>query len=430
MNPSLRVGLLLLGLSVPAQAARSQDTAVLRCGRVIDALGGTPLTNAVILVQGDRITAVGQGTTVPPGAREVDLRAMTCLPGLTDLHVHLRHTNGRPLELSSADKALGILKNAQIMLQSGFTTVRDRGEPDAYYAPVAVKNAVARGDFEGPRMFVAPHMMSATGGHGDHSYLAPDLELEVPNRIIDGPDDVRKAIREEFKHGADWIKIAVTGGVMSAGDNPNVTTSSDEELRAAVEETHRHFKKITVHAIGTEGIKAAVRAGVDCVEHGLLIDDEGIRLMKERGTWLVPTIYVLNYVIDEGPKVGYREESIRKGKALREERDRRIRAAFAAGVKVGFGSDNIFPVKDSAREFAELVRLGLTPMQAIQAATVNAAQVLGIEKDLGTLQTGKLADVVAVAGNPLDNIRTLEDVKFVMQAGRVVKRQAQTSLTP
>src|SRR5205807_249650 len=165
-------------------------------------------------------------------------------------------------------------------------------------------------------------------------------------------------------------------------------------------------------------------------EHGLLVDDEGIRLMKERGTWLVPTIYVLNYVIDEGPKGGYREESIRKGKALREERDRRIRAAFAAGVKVGFGSDNIFPVKDSAREFAELVRLGLTPMQAIQAATVNAAQVLGIEKDLGTLQTGKLADVVAVAGNPLDNIRTLEDVKFVMQAGRVVKRQAQTSLTP
>jgi imidazolonepropionase-like amidohydrolase len=373
------------------------------------------------VVTGDRITALGPGVAVPAGAREIDLRAMTCLPGLIDLHVHLRGTAERALERSSADKALAILRNAQIMLRSGFTTVRDLGEPDVYYAPIAVKEAIARGDFEGPRMFVAPHMMSSTGGHGDSGDLAPDLQIQVPNRVFSGADDVREAIRQEFKHGADWIKVAVTGGVMSAGDNPNVTTMSAEELAAAVEETHRHGKKITVHAIGTEGIKAAVRAGVDNVEHGILIDDEGVALMKERGTWLVPTIYVLNHVIDEGARYGYREQSLQKGRALRVERDRRIRAAFAAGIKVAFGSDNIFPAAESAREFAEMVRLGLTPLQAIRTATVSAAEVLGIGKDLGSLEGGKVADLVAVAGNPLENIRLLEEVKFVMQAGRVVK---------
>jgi imidazolonepropionase-like amidohydrolase len=401
--------------------AWGQSVTAIRCGRLIDGRADAPVMNATIVITGDRITAVGVNAAVPAGAREVDLRQMTCLPGLTDLHVHLRGTTTKELETSSADKALLILKNAQEMLQNGFTTVRDLGEPDAYFAPIAVRNAIARGDFPGPRMFVAPHMMSSTGGHGDSGELAPDLALQVPNRVFGGVDGVRQAIREEFKYGADWIKIAVTGGVMSAGDNPNVTTVSAEELAAAVDETHRHGKKITVHAIGTEGIKAAIRAGVDGVEHGILIDPEGVALMKERGTWLVPTIYVLNHVIDEGAKYGYREESLRKGRALREERDRRIRAAFAAGVKVGFGSDNIFPVKDSAKEFAQLVRLGLTPMQAIRTATVNAAEILGMAPDLGSLEAGKLADVVAVAGNPLDNIQLLEDVRFVMQAGRVVR---------
>jgi imidazolonepropionase-like amidohydrolase len=412
---------LALALAGPASAQDGPAT-LIRCGRLIDGRADVPLTNASILIRGDRIASIGSGITPPAGARVIDLGGMTCLPGLMDMHVHLRGTATRPVEGASADKALAILKNARIMLDNGFTTVRDLGEPDAYFAPVSVKNAIARGDFDGPRMLVAPHMMSTTGGHGDHSYLAPDLAVQVPNRVLTGgPDGVRQAIREELKGGADWIKIAVTGGVMSAGDDPNVTTMSDDELAAAVDETHRHFKKITVHAIGTAGIKAAVKAGVDNVEHAILIDDETIELMKQKGTWLVPTIYVLNHVIDEGPRYGYREESIRKGRALREERDRRIRRAFAAGLRVAFGSDNIFPAKEAAREFAEMVRLGLTPMQAIRTATANAAELAGLARDLGTLETGKLADVIAVGADPLADIRTLEQVRFVMKAGRVIR---------
>ncbi len=415
---AIAVASLVLGWS-PGIA---QEATVVRCGLLIDGRRDTPIRNASVVVREGRIVEVGPTVTAPPGSREVDLRQMTCLPGLIDLHVHLR-AGSTPLGSSSADKALAILDNAQRMLRAGFTTVRGLGEPDAYFAPIAVRDAIARGTFEGPRMLVAPHMMSTTGGHGDHSYLTADLSIQVPNRVITGgPEGVRQAIREELKGGADWIKIAVTGGVMSAGDNPNVTTMSAAEIAAAVEETHAHHKKITVHAIGTDGIKAAVRAGVDNVEHGILIDDETIALMKEKGTWLVPTIYVLNHVIDEGAKYGYREESIAKGRRLRAERDIRIRKALAAGVKIGFGSDNIFPVEESAREFAEMVRLGLTPMQAVKTATTSAAELLGLDQEIGSIEVGKTADLIAVATNPLDDIRSLERVRFVMHRGREIKR--------
>jgi tryptophan 2-monooxygenase len=256
----IRCAIIAMVAAGPAPLS-AQAATVLRCGALIDGRAESPIANAIVVVRDGRVAAVGPAVAVPEGAREIDLRTMTCLPGLIDLHVHLRGTTVA-INASSADKALAILRNAQAMLRLGFTTVRGLGEPDAYFASVAVRNAIARGAFEGPRMLVAPHMMSTTGGHGDHSYLAPDLEVQVPNRVITGgPDGVRQAVREEIKGGADWIKIAVTGGVMSAGDNPNVTTMSAAELAAAVEETHAHYKKITVHAIGTDGIKAAVRAG-------------------------------------------------------------------------------------------------------------------------------------------------------------------------
>ena len=296
---------------------------MLRCGRVIDAVSDRPIENASILVRDGRIEAVGASVSVPAGAEEIDLGSRTCLPGLIDLHAHLtinpETLSSIDITRSSAARALDALRNAQTMLHSGFTTLRCPGEFDQFYSVVDVRDAINRGEFVGPRMLVAPHAISATGGHGDFNNLASNLAIETPTLIVDGADALRKAIREEFKHGADWIKLMATGGVMSAGDDPNVTTFSDEEFAAAVEEVHRHGKKITVHAIGAPGIKAALRAGVDSVEHGLLLDDEGAELFKERGAMIVPTLYVLNYIIETGEGVGFPAESIAKAVALQEE---------------------------------------------------------------------------------------------------------------
>jgi len=419
--------LFLSAMLVSAAAPADEATIALRCGRIIDVVAGRASGPATIVIRGERIESIGNAP-IPAGAAVVDLASMTCLPGLMDLHSHIEinpdSLTGSDLGRSSAERALDGLHNAQTMLQAGFTTLRDVGAFDRYYATVAIRNAITSGRAIGPRLFVAPHLLGPTGGHGDFNALAADLQIEVPTRVADGADEIRRTIREEVKYGADWIKVAATGGVMSAGDNPHHTAYTEEELRAAVDETHRLGRKITVHAIGTEGIRAAVRAGVDCVEHGTLIDDETIALMTQRGTCLVPTIYVANYIIDNGPQMGFPAESIAKGRALREARDKHLRRAFAAGVKTAFGSDTIFPHGDAAREFAELVRLGVSNAEAVRAATVNAAQVLGIADQVGTLERGKLADIVAVNANPLEDIRTLEQVRFVMKGGRIVKQVA------
>ncbi|MGH9846547.1 MAG: amidohydrolase family protein [Blastocatellia bacterium] len=402
-------------------------------GRLIDARSDQPLLNATIIIQNERVTAVGQNLPVPAGAEVIDLGQATCLPGLMDLHAHILYEQKASaaqnyLNRSSARKAFDGLLNARKMLRAGFTTLRDPGDFDAYYALVEIRDAIARGDFIGPRLQVAPHAITSTGGHADINDLAADHAVHAFGKVANSPDEMRKAVREEIKYGADWIKLMASGGVMSMKDDPRVQGFTDEELRAAVEETHRHGKKITVHAVGAGAIKSAVRAGVDSVEHGTLIDDEGIALMKARGTTLVPTLFVLNYIVEEGAQQGIPEENIAKGRSVLAERDPKIRKAFAAGVKVAFGSDTIFPHEWAAREFALLVKLGLTPMQAMRAATINAAELLGLDKELGTIEAGKRADLIAVAENPLDNIRVLEAVKFVMKDGRVVKNELTSPL--
>jgi imidazolonepropionase-like amidohydrolase len=419
----------ILSMAGPALVLASSlhaadQTPLVRCGRLIDGRGGPVATDVVVRVVADRIAGVEK---VEGGKADIDLGTATCLPGLIDLHVHLgleppSGSEDLGIRRSGAAKALTALHHAHVMLSSGFTTLRDVGEDDRFYGIIDVRDAINRGEFEGPRLLVAPHMISATGGHGDYNDLAPDLALDVPNLVVDGPDEMRKAIREELKHGADWIKLAATGGVMSSGDDPRSQAFSEEELRAAVEEAHRHFKKVTVHAIGTAGIKAAVRAGVDGVEHGILIDDEGIALMKEKGVWLVPTIYVLDYVIEEGERSGISPESIAKAKALQAERDRCIRKALASGIKVGFGSDPIFPHDTATREFGRMVKLGMSPAGAIRSATLGAAQLLGLEKEIGSVEAGKAADLVAVQGDPLTDVTVLEHVSFVMKGGKVVKK--------
>jgi len=398
---------------------------ILRCGRLIDGRADQAASAVDVQVADGRIAAVGKDLTAPPGARTIDLTNATCLPGFIDLHAHILINPGDvladSLRKSSARKALEGLRNARVRLRNGFTTLRDPGDEDLYYSTIEIRDAIARGDFEGPRLFVAPHMISSTGGHGDFNDLAADLAIQVPNVVVDGPAAMRKAVREEIKHGADWIKLAATGGVMSAADDPRAQAFTDEEFRAAVDEAHRHGRKVTVHAIGAGGLKAALRAGVDCIEHGVLIDDEAIAMMKQRSVPLVPTIYVLDYIIEQGEKTGIPADRIAKAKSLQAERDRALRAAFASGITIAFGSDTIFPHETANREFARMVRLGLSPMGAIKAATANAAGVLGIDTDTGTVEAGKRADLVAVPRDPLADVTALETVTFVMKDGRVVR---------
>ncbi len=428
MRPTRRHGtmaaLLAAALLLPTTTLSAQTTA-LRCGRLIDGISAEARQDVTVIVRDGRVAELRDGTAVPDGVdRALDMRGGTCLPGLMDLHTHLLIKPDGPvseLDRSSADRALDGLHAAQKMLHAGFTTLRNPGDFDTHYAMVSVKRSIAAGEHPGPRIFVAPHALGPTGGHGDLNTLAPDAAIQTPTRIVNGVDEIRAMIREQVKYGADWIKVMATGGVMSAGDDPTHTAYVDEEMWAAVDETHRLGRRITVHAIGTEGLKQAVAAGVNSVEHGILIDEEAIEMMKARGTWLIPTIYVLNYVVEEGPALGYPPGSIAKGRVLMETRDDNVRRAIEAGVKIAFGSDTIFPHELAAREFAQLVRLGMSPMDAIRAATYNAAQVLGIEDEVGTLQPGMVADIIAVDGNPLDDITELEQVDFVMKDGQIIK---------
>jgi len=419
--------LLLILVAVPPAVA---DQIAIRCGHLLDVDSGELQTDRTILIRDGVIERVSSSTEalpgVPPGVAEVDLSGHTCMPGMIDTHAHISLTPtptlGVDLTRASADRAMDSLYAAQSMLDAGFTTLRDPGAFDRFYATVAVKKAIAAGKFTGPRLFVAPHALSPTGGHGDLNNMQPEFEVEIPGRVVDGPDEIRRAIREEIKFGGDWIKLMVTGGVMSAGDDPNHVAFTREEADAAVDETHRLGRKITVHAIGTEGIKMSVAAGVDSVEHGILIDDEGIAMMKERGTYLVPTLFVLNYIVDQGEALGYPADSIAKARALQQERNARIRRAFEQGVPIAYGSDTIFPHHWSAREFSAMTALGLPEIEAIRAATMNAADLLGIGDEVGTLQSGMQADIIAVEGNPLEHIEILEDVRFVMKDGAVIKR--------
>jgi imidazolonepropionase-like amidohydrolase len=412
----------------PGGSSRQVKKLAVRCARLIDGTGGPPLLGAVILIEGERIAAVGAGLTVAPDAEVIDLGDWTVLPGLVDCHTHLTMELGgdywRNLAtLSSLDRAVLSPKHAKATLEAGFTTVRDVGASD--YVDVALRNAIERGDVPGPRMQAATLGVGATGSHFDESRLSPFLEFGGFSGIADGEDEIRKLIRREIKQGADLIKLAATAGVLSNEDSVGAPQYTLWELRAAVDEAHMWSRKVAAHAHGADGIRRAVEAGVDSIEHGSLLDEAGAAAMKRQGTWLVPTLYVGAWLLERQEQLDLPAHQLEKARLVATQCRAAVARAAKAGVKMAFGTDaGVFPHGLNAREFKLLVESGLSPAQAIQNATANAADLLGWSDRVGRVAPGLYADLVAVAGDPLADVTELERVQFVMKGGRIVRRAA------
>jgi imidazolonepropionase-like amidohydrolase len=426
--------LMLAGLTclrAPAQESRRPAVIAIRAGKLIDVDAGRVLSNQTILVRDGKIESVGENLAIPSGVTIVDLSKMTVLPGLIDCHTHLadgsQEANIDPvyqLKRTAAAIALESVPNVRVFLESGFTTVRDVGVYRALN-DVALRDAINAGYFPGPRMFVAGAYITVTGGAGAMTGYAPDIRLPWDLRYgeANGPWEVRQKVRQLVHDGADHIKVLSTGAVLTHGSNPNSTEFTPEELEAAVDEARHFGLRVEAHAHAAEGIKNAVRAGVASVEHATLIDDEGISLAKQYGTYLDMDIYdeeCLQEVGKNGPRPA---DFLEHDRSLGEQHRRNFTKALHAGVKLSFGTDaGVCPYDRSVRQFAFMVKYGMTPMQAIQSATHNAADLLGKADLLGSIKPGKYADIVAVSSDPLSDIHILEHVSFVMKEGTVYKQ--------
>jgi imidazolonepropionase-like amidohydrolase len=414
----------LAASAVAAAAESAPEAVVVRAARLIDGSGGPPLEPGAVRIRGERIEAVGRTVDVPAGARVIDLGPATLLPGLLDLHTHLTDEGGAHWEetlLKSTPARAGIfgVRNARDTLMAGFTTCRDMG-PTWPYTDIDLKYAIDKGAVPGPRLMVAGSYVSSTGGAGDARQFSIYVDVPLVQNLADGPDEVRKAVRTHFKHGADFTKILATGAVLSKGIAPGAQQYSDEEIRTAVEEASRWGRWVAAHAHGTEGIKAALRAGVRTIDHGSMLDDEAVAMLKKRRAWYVPTLYVTEAVVEHGREFGVPESEIERSRRMGEFKSASFRKALAAGLPIPFATDaGVFPHGLNAREFAVRARAGEEPMHAIVSATRVAAEAIGWEDRVGTLAAGKYADLLAVAGDPLRDIRELERVLWVMKGGIV-----------
>lgn len=393
-------------------------------GHVLDVKSGKMLSDQILIIENGKITGSGTASEakIPPDAIRIDLPNATLLPGLIDAHTHLTMDpkfGYETLALSVPRQTLTGAKNARVTLMAGFTTVRNVGANG--FSDVALRDAINAGDVPGPRMLVSGPALGITGGHCDENMLAPEYHA-VGDGVADGIAAVQHRVRENIKYGSDLIKICATGGVLSMGDNPQHSQYTLEEMKAIVADAHRLGRKVAAHAHGAEGIRWAAEAGVDSIEHGSYIDDPAIAVMKEHGTYLVPTLYLGDWMIDNAGLTRLPPPLLAKAQEVIPAARKNIAHAFASGVKVVFGTDAaVYPHGLNAHEFAVMVKLGLTPLQAIQASTVNAAELLGWAGKVGTLEPGAWGDMIAVDADPIKDVTTLEHVKFVMKGGEVVK---------
>jgi imidazolonepropionase-like amidohydrolase len=408
--------------------APAQVTAI-RAGKLIDPDAGTVVSDQVILIHDDKVERVGKDIPIPANAAIVDLSKMTVLPGLIDCHTHLADgaRDTEPMgqfRKTGAQIALESVPNARAMLESGFTTVRDVGTYRAL-GDIALRDAINRGDIVGPRMFVAGAYLTIAGGAGALTGLAPDIQLpwDLHYGEANSPWEVRKVIRQLAHDGVDHIKVLSTGAVLTHGSNPKSQEFTLEELEAAVDEAGHFGLRVEAHAHAPAGIKNAIRAGVASVEHATLIDDEGIALARQHGTYLDMDIYDEECIQEEGRKGKMPKDFLEHDAQLGQIQRDNFRKTVAAGVKMAFGTDaGVCPYGVDGKQFAFMVKYGMTPMQAIQAATSSAADLLGRSNEIGSIKPGKYADIIAVAGDPLADIHLLEDVKFVMKAGKIYKQ--------
>jgi len=407
----------LVGSAAPSNPAA---TKAVKAAAMLDVVAGRIVENPVVLIEGEKITAVGPGLAIPRGAEVFDLGDVTILPGLIDCHTHVTTTYRFLLEGGPMQDAVTSAARAKITLDAGFTTVRDLWAKD--FADVALRDAIDRGDVVGPRMLVATLAIGSTGGHNeDVEGLSPTITVGGESGIADGVDGVRKLARYEIKYGADVLKIMASEGGSEGKNVPSETQFTLEEMKAIVEEGHRYGKKVAAHAHGTDAIKTAIRAGVDSVEHGTLVDDEGIRMMKEKGVFLVPTgaTWVVDEEAEKEDAPAWRKE---REAGFRRGSEEGFRKAVHAGVRIAMGSDqSVLPHGQNAKEIVWMAAHGMTPLEAIRAATVNAAELLGWSDRVGAIAPGRFADIIAVRGNPLRDVQTLEKVAWVMKGGVVTK---------
>jgi imidazolonepropionase-like amidohydrolase len=418
-----RVAAVWLGMASLALAGPG----AVRCGKLLDVRTGKMLADQTVVFDEDgTITAVSENAALPAGVTPVDLSQETCLPGLIDVHTHLTSDPSASgyagLGISVPREALIGAKNAAKTLHAGFTTVRNVGAGN--FTDVALRDGINDGDVPGPRMLVSGPPLGITGGHCDNNLLPYEFHFREGG-VADGPWAARAKVREVVKYGADLIKVCASGGVLSKGDQPGTPQYTPEELKAIADEAHKLGRKVAAHAHGTQSIKDAILAGIDSIEHSSLIDDEGIALAKQHGTYLVFDIYNDDYILQEGAKAGMLPESIEKEKKVGRMQRENFRKAFQAGAKMAFGTDaGVYPHGDNARQFAKMVEWGMQPIAAIQAATINAADLIGWKDKVGVIETGHYADIVGVKGDPLADVKLLEAPAFVMKGGKVARNEA------